>query len=156
MTNLVRIRRTVHQKPLAALRELAQLVFPLRHPVVDVLAALDHLAIARAAGEQVDGQAVGDELVLLAAPVEFFRVHAARDLHAPQAGAVRLELPAIGDVELDAAADLAGVLLERRLKIMRTEPHAGEIEAIELLRQLERIEPRRAEEPERMRGAAPF
>src|SRR5262249_36048263 len=70
--------------------------------------------------------------------------------------AVRLELPAIGDVELDAAADLAGVLLERRLKIVRTEPHAGEIEAIELLRQLERIEPRRAEELERMRGAAPF
>src|SRR5438067_926562 len=71
--NLVRIGRTVHQKPLAPLGELAQLVFPLCDPLVDVPGALDHLAITRAAGEKIDGQPVGDELVLLASPVELLR-----------------------------------------------------------------------------------
>src|SRR5690242_7523110 len=65
--------RSVEEEPLAPLRELAELVLPLRHPFVDVAAALDQLAVARAAGEEVDGQAVADELVRLAAPVELLR-----------------------------------------------------------------------------------
>src|SRR5947209_19355519 len=87
----ISIARTVQQKLLASLGELAQRLLPLRHPLVDVAAALDDVPIAVAPREEVDGQAVGDEFVRLAAPVEPLRVHVARDFHAPEAGAVRLE-----------------------------------------------------------------
>ena len=59
-------------------------------------------------------------------------------------------------MQLHAAADLTGVLVEGRLEVVRAKADAGQVEAVQLLAQLERIEPRRAEELERMRGAAPL
>src|SRR4051812_29015614 len=101
----VRIASAVEQELLARVREAAQRLLPLRHPLVDVAAAFDDLAIPRAAGKEVNRQAIGDEFVGLAAPVELLRVQIARDLHAPQPCPIRLELAAIGHVQLDAAAD---------------------------------------------------
>src|ERR1043165_4049034 len=91
----ISIRGTVQQKLLARPGEVAQRILPLGHPLVDVPAALDDVPVAVAPREEVDGQPVGDELVRLAAPVELLRVHVARDLHAPEAGAVRLEERAV-------------------------------------------------------------
>src|SRR5207237_6934477 len=87
----ISIARTVQQKLLASPRELAQRLLPLRHPLIDVAAALDDVPIAVAPREEVDGQAVGDEFVGLAAPVEPLRVDVARDLHAPESRAIWLE-----------------------------------------------------------------
>src|SRR5215212_7702783 len=73
----------VQEELVAQPGELAKGIFPLRHPVVDVAAALDQLAVLRAAGQEVDGQAVGHELVRLRAPLELVRVHVPCDFDAP-------------------------------------------------------------------------
>ena len=61
-------------------------------------------------------------------------IHVARDFHAPEAGAVRLERGAVRDVQLHAAADLAGVFVKRRHEVVRAEADAGEIELVEARR----------------------
>src|SRR5438270_7189229 len=92
----IRIGSAVQQELFARLCERAQRLLPLRHPLVDVAAAFDELAIARAAGQEVNGEPVGDEFVRLAAPIAVLRIQIARDPHAPKSSAIRLELGAIG------------------------------------------------------------
>src|SRR5690348_16423575 len=75
----------IQQKFIAQPRELPQRLHPLRGPVVHVAAGFDELAVLGATGQEVDGQAVGDELVRLRAPLELVRVHVPGDLHAPEA-----------------------------------------------------------------------
>src|SRR5688572_20915954 len=73
----------IQEKLLPRFREFAERILPLPYPLVEVAAVFDDLAVAGAAGEQVDGQPVGDEFVRLAPPVELLGVHVPRDLHAP-------------------------------------------------------------------------
>src|SRR5947208_13092136 len=103
----------IKQELLAPLRELAERLFPLRNPFFDIAAALDQLAVTRAAGQEIDRQSVGNEFVCLAAPVELLPIHVASNLHAPESRAIRLERCAIRYVQLNATTDFAGVLLKR-------------------------------------------
>src|SRR5437867_1468222 len=69
-----------------------------------------------------------DVLVLVrrVAPREPGRVLPARVEDQQQIGQVRQEAPAVGDVDLHASAQAAGVLLERRGEVGGPEPHAGQ------------------------------
>src|SRR5437868_13869514 len=120
----IRVTSAIQQELFARFRELAQRLLPLRHPLIDVAALFDDLPISSAAGEKINREPVGDELVRLAAPIELLRIQIARDLHAPKSGPIRLEFGAIGHMQLHAAADFAGVLLERRQEVVRTKTDA--------------------------------
>ena len=88
---------------------------------------LDRLALARRAAEEVEGGHARHELVRLGAPREPRRAPAARAWSTRgEPGPERAEALRVGDVELDAVAADAGVLVPGRHEARRPEADAGE------------------------------
>src|SRR4029077_2587072 len=145
------------EQDLAALVAEGPLVLdPPRDPLLQPAAALDRLPRLRAAGEEIDRRAIGDELVGGLAPGEAVRPEAVDGGEQLDAGAVGLEGAAVGQQQLDAAADFPAVFLELRPEVGGDEGDSRQLAAVELVGQTPGLDERRARELERPRGAPPL
>src|SRR6266545_382949 len=115
--------------------------------------ALDGAADGIAPAQQIDGQPLSLELVGWAPPAKEPRLAAGLD-DQREVGREGLEAPGVGDVELDALAELPRVLVEGGLKAGGSEGHAGHTPARQGARQAPPVEEGRADQLERARRAA--
>src|SRR6266446_10117244 len=144
----------IEEEPLPIARERGPLRLPGRADLRDGCALLHHGAEDGAAGEQIDRRLVLDELVLLGAPAELFRVLGARMHHRRHAQADGIEAPRVGQVDLNAVAPLAFVFVPGGGEGHRTEPDAFERLLGQVIRQPLRVQPGRAEQLEGTGSAA--
>src|SRR5690349_9849146 len=143
----------IEQKPRALLQEGRALRVPERAELVDSPALLRLLAERLVAGEQVDGRLVLDELVLLGAPAELRRILRPRMDDGRDAQAHRVHAARVAQVDLDALAALAAVLVPGGSE--RARPEEDPVQALggEVAREPLPVEPGRTEHLEGPGGA---
>src|SRR5262245_14177510 len=107
------------------------LATPRRDERAQVGARLDRLAHRGVAGEDVDGQPVGDVLVRRLLPREAIPVQRDDVLQQRERGEVGQVAFGVGDVDLEAAAHLALPLVERGLEVVLAQHEAGQATARE-------------------------